>query len=406
MMTDFVGRDAQRGQRSREAADILDGMARILDATFTRPVRARAAEPGDARGRCSRTPRGCAPRRAARTRARDFPARDDDALARAHVRGAAAPTPVEVPVGRAGGAVAMLELPADRRHRRARARRGPRRAARALPPGPRVGRGRTRRRCSTATSRRPRPCSARTPAFAGRVVARRGGRRLRPAACSPRVYEMLADAAGSRAGRRLPARRRGRARSTPATAVAEVTRPRARRARGRARRARLPDGALGHRDRGARAGRTAAGARLAVCDTRKTCPGLRALSKYAVRVGGGTNHRDGPVGHGARQGQPHRGGRRSLARAVALAREAHPDLPLEVEADTLEQAAEACRAGADIVLLDNMDDADARRARSRPCARRGRARAPVPHRGVGRRDVRAAARRSRPRASTASRRAR
>jgi nicotinate-nucleotide pyrophosphorylase (carboxylating) len=80
---------------------------------------------------------------------------------------------------------------------------------------------------------------------------------------------------------------------------------------------------------------------------------MRALSKYAVRVGGATNHRQGlwdmllvKDNHIAAAG--------SLERAVALARDAHPDLTLEVEADTPQQATEACRAGADIVLLDNM----------------------------------------------------
>jgi nicotinate-nucleotide pyrophosphorylase (carboxylating) len=111
----------------------------------------------------------------------------------------------------------------------------------------------------------------------------------------------------------------------------------------------------------ARRWQDAAGDRTAVCDTRKTYPGLRALSKYAVRVGGGTNHRQGlwdmllvKDNHIAAAG--------SLARAVALAREAEPELALEVEADTPGQAAEACRAGADMVLLDNMDGATLARA--------------------------------------------
>lgn len=105
----------------------------------------------------------------------------------------------------------------------------------------------------------------------------------------------------------------------------------------------------------------AAGASLAVCDTRKTLPGLRALSKYAVRVGGGTNHRAGLFdmvlvkdNHARAAG--------GIARAVARARELHPDLLVEVEADSLEQAAEAASAGADMVLLDNMDDAALARA--------------------------------------------
>jgi nicotinate-nucleotide pyrophosphorylase (carboxylating) len=99
-----------------------------------------------------------------------------------------------------------------------------------------------------------------------------------------------------------------------------------------------------------------AGPTLAVCDTRKTVPGTRGLSKYAVRVGGGTNHRAGlwdmvlvKDNHLRRSG--------GIAQAVTAARAHAPGLRVEVEADTIEQAAEAARAGADIVLLDNMDDA-------------------------------------------------
>jgi nicotinate-nucleotide pyrophosphorylase (carboxylating) len=100
----------------------------------------------------------------------------------------------------------------------------------------------------------------------------------------------------------------------------------------------------------------AAGPDLAVCDTRKTMPGLRALSKYAVRVGGGTNHREGLFdmvlvkdNHIAAAG--------GISAAVAKARAEHPDLIVEVEADTVAQAIEAVEAGAHMVLLDNMDDA-------------------------------------------------
>lgn len=102
--------------------------------------------------------------------------------------------------------------------------------------------------------------------------------------------------------------------------------------------------------------RAAAPAGLDVVDTRKTIPGLRALSKYAVLVGGGTNHRAGLFdmvlvkdNHVAAAG--------GIAAAVARARRAHPELLVEVEADDVPQAAEAARAGADMVLLDNMDDA-------------------------------------------------
>ena len=99
-----------------------------------------------------------------------------------------------------------------------------------------------------------------------------------------------------------------------------------------------------------------AGPTLQVLDTRKTVPGLRALSKYAVVVGGGTNHRLGLFdmvlvkdNHIAAAG--------GISRAIERAHELQPDLTVEVEADSVRQAAEAAHAGADMVLLDNMDDA-------------------------------------------------
>ncbi len=104
-----------------------------------------------------------------------------------------------------------------------------------------------------------------------------------------------------------------------------------------------------------------AGVDLAVCDTRKTIPCLRALSKYAVRVGGGVNHRAGLYDMVLVKDN-HRRSAGSIAAAVSLARTAHPDLVVEVEADSLDQAREAVSAGADIVLLDNMDDATLMRA--------------------------------------------
>jgi nicotinate-nucleotide pyrophosphorylase (carboxylating) len=106
----------------------------------------------------------------------------------------------------------------------------------------------------------------------------------------------------------------------------------------------------------ARRWQQAAGNMLSVTDTRKTLPGLRALSKYAVAVGGAYNHRAGLYdmvlvkdNHMAHAG--------SVAVAVRAARATHPGLLIECEADTLEQAVEAAAAGADYVLLDNMDDA-------------------------------------------------
>ena len=99
----------------------------------------------------------------------------------------------------------------------------------------------------------------------------------------------------------------------------------------------------------------AAGPTLTVCDTRKTLPGLRELSKYAVRVGGGTNHRAGL--HDMVLVKDNHLRHASIPEAVARARSSHLGLTIQVEADTPEQAVEAVRSGADMVLLDNMDDA-------------------------------------------------
>jgi len=97
-----------------------------------------------------------------------------------------------------------------------------------------------------------------------------------------------------------------------------------------------------------------AGTQAQILDTRKTTPGWRTLEKYAVACGGGTNHRVGLYdqvmikdNHLALLGD-------NITRAVSLAREASPQLKIEVEADTVEQARAAVEAGADIVLLDNM----------------------------------------------------
>ena len=97
-------------------------------------------------------------------------------------------------------------------------------------------------------------------------------------------------------------------------------------------------------------------------DTRKTIPGFRALSKYATAVGGARNHRlaldDGVIikdNHIAVHG--------SIEAAVARARAATPSLTkIEVECDTLDQVRQAVRAGADMVMLDNMDVATMKRA--------------------------------------------
>ncbi len=98
----------------------------------------------------------------------------------------------------------------------------------------------------------------------------------------------------------------------------------------------------------------AAGAGAQIVDTRKTTPGLRHLEKYAVRIGGGHNHRIG-LYDGVLIKDNHIAACGSIAAAVQRARAAvHHLLKIEVEAATLAQVAEALAAGADGILLDNM----------------------------------------------------
>jgi nicotinate-nucleotide pyrophosphorylase (carboxylating) len=104
-----------------------------------------------------------------------------------------------------------------------------------------------------------------------------------------------------------------------------------------------------------------AGTGCAVRDTRKTTPGLRQLEKYAVRCGGGVNHRMG-LGDAALIKDNHVAAAGGIAAAIAAVRAVAPGLPLEVECDTLAQVREALDAGARLVLLDNMDLADLRSA--------------------------------------------
>jgi len=103
----------------------------------------------------------------------------------------------------------------------------------------------------------------------------------------------------------------------------------------------------------ARRFRDAAGDDIAVLDTRKTTPSLRVLEKYAVRVGGARNHRMA-LDDGILIKDNHLRLVGSVGEAVARMRRADHDLPVEVEADTLEQVDEALQAGADRILLDNM----------------------------------------------------
>ena len=95
--------------------------------------------------------------------------------------------------------------------------------------------------------------------------------------------------------------------------------------------------------------------RITVLDTRKTTPLLRDLEKYAVRVGGGTNHRRG-LHDGILIKDNHVRLAGGVQQAVARMREAGGLLPIEVEAQSLEQVDDALAAGAEIVLLDNLSN--------------------------------------------------
>lgn len=94
------------------------------------------------------------------------------------------------------------------------------------------------------------------------------------------------------------------------------------------------------------------GTGAAVRDTRKTLPGLRLLEKYAVRCGGGVNHRLG-LGDAILIKDNHVAAAGSVPAALAAARTAAPDLPCEVEVDSLDQLDEVLGLSAELVLLDN-----------------------------------------------------
>lgn len=99
-----------------------------------------------------------------------------------------------------------------------------------------------------------------------------------------------------------------------------------------------------------------------VVDTRKTTPGLRQLEKYAVRIGGGSNHRSG-LYDAVLIKENHIAAAGGLSVAVERARAFVPHtMKIEVETETLDQVAEALSAGADIIMLDNMDLETMRRA--------------------------------------------
>ncbi len=98
-----------------------------------------------------------------------------------------------------------------------------------------------------------------------------------------------------------------------------------------------------------------AGTKARIVDTRKTTPGLRVLEKYAVRVGGGINHRTG-LYDGILIKENHIAAAGGISEAIRRARAYIPHtLKIEIETETVEQVQEALAAGADIIMLDNMD---------------------------------------------------
>lgn len=103
------------------------------------------------------------------------------------------------------------------------------------------------------------------------------------------------------------------------------------------------------------------GTRAHILDTRKTVPGLRQAQKYAVRVGGGINHRMG-LYDAVMLKENHIRAAGSLSGAVRAARAIHPTLPLIVEVETLGQLEEAIEVGCDRILIDDFDAATRREA--------------------------------------------
>ena len=104
-----------------------------------------------------------------------------------------------------------------------------------------------------------------------------------------------------------------------------------------------------------------AGTGTVILDTRKTLPGLRLAQKYAVKAGGGTNHRIG-LYDAVLIKENHVAAAGGIVPAVAAARAGHPDLLLEVEVESLDELSQAIAAGADRVLLDDFTPAMLREA--------------------------------------------
>ena len=105
----------------------------------------------------------------------------------------------------------------------------------------------------------------------------------------------------------------------------------------------------------------ATGGRITILDTRKTTPTLRVLEKYAVRAGGGTNHRTGlDDGILIKDNHIRLGG--GVMEAVRRMKAAGKEMAIEIEAQSLDQVDEAIRAGADTILLDNLSTSDMKEA--------------------------------------------
>lgn len=104
-----------------------------------------------------------------------------------------------------------------------------------------------------------------------------------------------------------------------------------------------------------------AGTGVVIRDTRKTTPLLRRMEKYAVRCGGGQNHRMS-LSDAALVKDNHIAAAGGVEQAFALIRSAASDLPIEIEVDTIDQLRVAIAAGADVVLLDNMSPDEMRAA--------------------------------------------
>lgn len=104
------------------------------------------------------------------------------------------------------------------------------------------------------------------------------------------------------------------------------------------------------------------GYKTTLLDTRKTTPNMRPFEKYAVTVGGGTNHRYN-LSDGVLLKDNHIGAAGSITKAIEMARAYAPFVrKIEIETETLEQVQEALDAGADIIMLDNMDNDTMRKA--------------------------------------------